>query len=95
MSSFSTLAGWWLEGYLEGLTGWSIGSPEGKLRQGADVNRQDAEDLYRKLAQDVIPMFYQRREQWMEVMRYSIALNASYFNTHRMVQEYATNAYLA
>ena len=52
-------------------------------------------DSYRKLSRDIIPMFYQRREQWIDVMRYTIALSASYFNTHRMVQEYATNAYLA
>ena len=92
--SFSTLDGWWLEGYLEGLTGWSIGSPEAGVGDPAEVNQQDAEDLYRKLQNDVVPMYYQRRQQWIDVMRYSIALNASYFNTHRMVQEYATNAYL-
>jgi glycogen phosphorylase len=93
--SFSTLDGWWLEGYLDGLTGWAIGSADGGLRQDADVNEEDADDLYRKLSRDIIPLFYQRRDQWIDVMRYAIALNASYFNTHRMVQEYATNAYLA
>ena len=93
--SFSTLDGWWLEGYLDGLTGWAIGSADGGLRQHADVNEEDADDLYRKLSRDIIPLFYQRREQWIDVMRHAIALNASYFNTHRMVQEYATNAYLA
>jgi glycogen phosphorylase len=97
--SFSTLDGWWLEGHVEGLTGWSIGSPEaGRHDAGkadaARVNKQDAEDLYRKLERDIMPMYYQRREQWVDVMRSAVALNASYFNTHRMVQEYATNAYL-
>lgn len=97
--SFSTLDGWWLEGHVEGLTGWSIGSPEaGRYDAGkadaAKVNRQDAEDLYRKLERDIMPVYYGRREQWVDIMRSAVALNASYFNTHRMVQEYATNAYL-
>lgn len=92
--SFSTLDGWWLEGYLEGLTGWAIGSHEAGQGDAAKVNKQDAEDLYRKLETALVPTFYGRREHWIDVMRYAIALNASYFNTHRMVQEYATNAYL-
>lgn len=92
--SFSTLDGWWLEGCLEGLTGWAIGSSEAGQGDAATVNKQDAEDLYRKLETALVPTFYQRREHWIDVMRYAIALNASYFNTHRMVQEYATNAYL-
>ncbi len=33
-------------------------------------------------------------ERWVDVMRHAIALNASFFNTHRMVQQYVTNAYL-
>ena len=92
--SFSTLDGWWLEGYLEGLTGWAIGATEAGQGDAAKVNEQDAEDLYRKLETALVPTFYERREHWIDVMRYAIALNASYFNTHRMVQEYATNAYL-
>ena len=92
--SFSTLDGWWLEGCLEGLTGWAIGSHEAGQGEAAKVNKQDAEDLYHKLESELVPTFYQRREHWIDVMRYAIALNASYFNTHRMVQEYATNAYL-
>ncbi|MHB1122060.1 MAG: alpha-glucan family phosphorylase [Ramlibacter sp.] len=92
--SFSTLDGWWLEGCLEGLTGWAIGSREAGQGDAAKVNKQDAEDLYRKLETELVPTFYQRREHWIDVMRYAIALNGSYFNTHRMVQEYATNAYL-
>ena len=92
--SFSTLDGWWLEGCLEGLTGWSIGSPEAGEADAAKADRADADDLYRKLEGELLPTYYQRREHWIDMMRHAIALNASYFNTHRMVQEYATNAYL-
>lgn len=39
-------------------------------------------------------MYYQSRDRWIDVMRHAIALNASFFNTHRMVQQYAANAYV-
>ena len=92
--SFSILDGWWVEGHIEGITGWSIG-PREAAEPGSDYNRQDAEDLYQKLNSVIAPLFYCHRKRWIEVMRHSIALNASYFNTHRMVQQYVTNAYLA
>jgi len=89
--SFSILDGWWIEGHLEGITGWSIGSQE---PEDSAANWQDAEDLYHKLQDVIVPMFYHDRNRWIEVMRHAIAVNASYFNTHRMVQQYVTNAYL-
>ncbi len=93
--SFSTLDGWWVEGHIEGLTGWSIGSRETGSSAHGSASQKDADDLYQKLKDLIIPMFYKDREQWIEVMRHSIALNASFFNTHRMVQQYVTNAYLS
>ena len=86
--SFSTPDGWWIEGQIEGISGWSIGS------EAAATDEQDADDLYRKLKDVIIPLFYRNREKWIDIMRHSIALNASFFNTHRMVQQYVTNAYL-
>mgnify|MGYP002776987803 CR=1 FL=1 len=94
--SFSILDGWWIEGHIEGVTGWSIGSqePECCASKSEFPNGQDAEDLYRKLQNVIVPMFYRERDRWIDVMRQAIALNASFFNTHRMVQQYVTNAYL-
>lgn len=92
--SFSTLDGWWIEGHLEGLAGWSIGSREAARPASDSVDREDAEDLYEKLRYVILPLFYRNREQWINVMRHAIALNASYFNTHRMVQQYITNVYM-
>jgi hypothetical protein len=79
--SLSTLDGWWAEGHVEGVTGWSIGPADASPDRDADA--ADAEDLYRK-----------NRDGWVGVMRHAIALNASFFNTHRMVQQYAANAYV-
>ena len=93
--SFSTLDGWWIEGCLEGQTGWAIGGQEAGTANGDSVNRRDAEDLYQKLENVIAPLFYQQRQRWLDVMRQAIALNASYFNTHRMAQQYVTNAYLS
>ena len=38
-------------------------------------------------------MFYQRPDDYAAIMRNSIALNGSFFNTQRMVLQYLTNAY--
>ena len=93
--SFSTLDGWWVEGHVEGITGWSIGPEFGKNGwDNGTANARDAAELYEKLENVILPLFYQNRAGWIDVMRRAIAVNASFFNTHRMVQQYATNAYL-
>ncbi|MFC1741918.1 alpha-glucan family phosphorylase, partial [Nanoarchaeota archaeon] len=84
----STLDGWWIEGCLEGMTGWSIGG------QGADSDETaDANDFYTKLEKEVVPLYYHDRQAWVRIMKNAIAFNASYFNTHRMVKEYVIHAY--
>ncbi|MDP2943681.1 MAG: alpha-glucan family phosphorylase [Candidatus Omnitrophota bacterium] len=85
--SLSVLDGWWIEGCIEGITGWSIGL------KAVNDDQQDAEDLYRKL-EEIISIFYKDRDSWIQVMRSTISFNASFFNTHRMVQQYGLNAYL-
>ena len=87
--SLSVLDGWWVEGCIEGITGWAIGSPEDPAQ-----GEEDGSALYRKLEETVIPLFYRERDRWILLMRQVIALNASYYNSHRMVQQYVTNAYL-
>ena len=92
--SFSILDGWWIEGHIEGVTGWSIGpGPQDLHRQDA-ANEQDARELYHKLRTVIAPMFYRDRDRWIDIMRQAIAFNASFFNTHRMIQQYAANAYV-
>ncbi|MBE3091581.1 MAG: alpha-glucan family phosphorylase [Candidatus Atribacteria bacterium] len=88
--SLSILDGWWIEGCIEGFTGWSIGS-------APDIESSDQEDaasLYDKLQNVVIPIYYKNRGKWVNIMRHCIAINASFFNTHRMVLQYVLNAYL-
>ncbi len=86
--SFSVLDGWWVEGHVEGVTGWSIGAPDAE----GDPAR-DAVDLYIKLERVILPLFYGLPFAYAEVMRSAIALNGSFFNTQRMVWQYVHNAY--
>lgn len=99
--SLSTPDGWWIEGCIEGTTGWSIGADEhvttlDEARLGDDAHRRaDAGHLYDRLEHDILPLYRDDPAGWRAVMRNAIAVNGSYFNTHRMVMEYATRAYLA
>jgi len=92
--NLSVLDGWWIEGHIEGVTGWSIGPDTINHTNPEEMAHEDTKDLYQKLKNVIVPMFYQDRERWIDMMRQSIALNASFFNTHRMVQQYAANAYM-
>jgi starch phosphorylase len=94
--NFSVLDGWWIEGHIEGYTGWAIGpapSDELDFFPGAR-DAQDAEDLYQKLENVVIPMYYEKRGTWIRMMQNAIGKNAYYFNSHRMMLRYVTEAYI-
>jgi starch phosphorylase len=85
--SFSVLDGWWIEGHIEGVTGWAIDG------QGIDRSA-DAAVLYDKLERVILPLFYRDRDRYIEVMRQAIALNGSFFTSQRMLQEYTLKAYV-
>jgi starch phosphorylase len=82
--SLSILDGWWIEGCIEGVTGWAI-------EDGAN-DQEEAHSLYTKLESSVVPL-YADPKRWAQMMRTTIAYNGSYFNTSRMVKQYARNAY--
>ncbi len=88
---FGTLDGWWLEGCIENITGWSVG-PE-KTEDEESDDKIDQHDLYDKLENWILPKFYSDRDNWIRTMRSCIAINASFFNTNRMIQQYVLNAY--
>jgi starch phosphorylase len=98
--SLSVLDGWWIEGCIEGITGWSVGCSPDQYEFDPDqtdfteIDNQDAASLYDKLEYNVFPIYYQHRDEFIKIMQSAIALNGSFFNTHRMVQQYALNAYL-
>ena len=93
--NFSVLDGWWIEGHIEGFTGWSIGkqSPEVATPEAGDA--EDAKDLYTKLENLIIPKYYDSDKRgWSRMMKSAISKNAYYFNSHRMMRRYVTEAYI-
>jgi starch phosphorylase len=90
--SLSVLDGWWWEGHIEGVTGWAVGPRDREaLRDRTDDD--DAADIYRLLETEILPR-HRDPERWAELMRHTIALNASFFNAERMLLEYTHRAYL-
>ena len=83
--SLSILDGWWIEGCIEGVTGWAIDD-------GAS-DADEASSLYAKLEKSVVPLYLDSPEKWARLMRTTLAFNGSYFNTNRMVKQYNRNAY--
>jgi starch phosphorylase len=83
--SLSILDGWWIEGCIEGFTGWAI-------EDGAN-DAEEAHSLYTKLETAVVPLYRDAQAGWVRLMRTTLAYNGSYFNTNRMVKQYVRNAY--
>ena len=92
--NFSILDGWWIEGHIEGVTGWSIGPPATETSVTENHGAEDVEDLYNKLEKVIIPLYYVDRPGWIRVMKNAIGKNAYYFNTHVMMRRYVTEAYI-
>ena len=92
--NFSVLDGWWIEGHIEGFTGWSIGPSPTETNLVDNIDTRDADDLYNKLQTIIIPMYYSDRHTWVRMMQNAIGKNAYYFNTHRMMRRYVTEAYI-
>ena len=87
--NFSVLDGWWLEGCEEGVTGWAIG------KDGSDPSAAaHAEELYTKLENVVLPLYYDNRARWLWMMQQAITKIGAVFNSARMMRRYATEAYI-
>jgi glycogen phosphorylase len=84
----SVLDGWWVEGCIEGVTGWAIGNDH------ESANGEDAESLYHKLEDTVLPLWHGDRPKWIALMKSVISKNGAMFTSHRMLRRYAIEAYL-
>jgi starch phosphorylase len=84
----SVLDGWWVEGCIEGVTGWAIGDEQETANDG------DAGALFSKLEAVVLPLWHGDRARWIAVMKGAISKNACFFNSNRMLRCYAIEAYL-
>ncbi|WP_455221494.1 alpha-glucan family phosphorylase [Kaarinaea lacus] len=90
--SISILDGWWIEGCIEGVTGWAIDNSTESEHQ-IDIDTRDANYLYQKLEKIIMPLYYNNKDGYIEVMRQAVSYNASYFNTERMLSQYVSKAY--
>ncbi|MGE3556339.1 MAG: alpha-glucan family phosphorylase [Candidatus Obscuribacterales bacterium] len=91
--SMSILDGWWIEGCLEGVTGWAIGGEQKELQLDRALDSEDSNALLDKLSQQILPLFYNNTDCYVNIMTNCIAINGSYFNTQRMLQQYVLKAY--
>lgn len=87
--NLSVLDGWWMEGCIEGVTGWAVGQ-----LSTVEANGEDGRALYSVLEDAVLPLYHRDRAGWLRVMQGAITKNACYFNSHRMMRRYATAAYI-
>ncbi|MBI2866893.1 MAG: alpha-glucan family phosphorylase [Chloroflexi bacterium] len=87
--SLSIRDGWWVEGHVEGVTGWAIDEDS----EAQSNYAKEAASLYDRLERVILPMYHQRPDAYAEVMRSAIALNGSYFNAQRMLMQYLKNSY--
>jgi glycogen phosphorylase len=83
--SLSVLDGWWIEGCNEGVTGWAISDHDGE--------NDEANSLYERLEQVILPLYYGQPDAWRRIMQSTIAINGPYFNTQRMLKQYVLKAY--
>ncbi len=92
--NFSVLDGWWMEGCIEGVTGWAIGPHPRELFIERERRELELQDLYSKLEYLILPTFYRQKDAWITLMKNSIAKIAYYFQTQWVVRRYITEAYL-
>ena len=89
---FSTIDGWWEEGY-EGNNGWAI-TPD----VDDDAGDRTADRLYTLLETEVVPRFYERDHndlprRWIQTMKHAIRVAGQQFTARRMVEQYARGYY--
>jgi starch phosphorylase len=85
--------GWWLEACVEGVNGWGIGRKPDLTDLSESRDGEDERDLYSKLSDKVVPLYYGNPAKWMEMAKESIATAGSLFNSYRMVEDYMTKVY--
>lgn len=94
--NFSVLDGWWAEGYKPG-AGWAL-QEERTYQDQSIQDILDAETIYTKLEQEIIPCFYAKNEQgfspkWVSYIKNTIARIAPYFTMKRMIEDYYNRFY--
>ena len=95
--NLSIADGWWSEAY-NGKNGWIVPPADPEL-SAEERDERDAAALYRLLADEIVPLFYERDADgvphgWLQVMKETLTSIPHYFSTWRMVKEYVEKLYL-
>jgi starch phosphorylase len=95
--NLSVRDGWWDEAYQPGI-GWAVSNQFG-IKDLAERDAAEAEQLYQILEQEVIPEFYRRDKQglpihWINRIRESMARLTPVYSSNRSVRQYTTEYYL-
>ncbi len=91
--NFSVLDGWWIEGWVEGVTGWAIGPHPREAVPPEERKEMEVNDLYDKLEYIIVPKYYYERDEWIRTMKNSMEKIPFFFNSHRMMRRYVVEAY--
>ncbi len=87
--NFSVLDGWWPEGCEHGVNGWQIGDGY----EGMGQEESDLDSLYRVFFGEIMPLYYENRDKWVDMMRKSIEMSTTRFSAARMLEEYYAKLY--
>lgn len=90
----STDDGWAVEGTFDDYNGFII-NPEGtsSIASDAELHQRDYESMMTILEDRVLPMFYEDKEAWADLMQRAIQYASLYFDSDRMAIEYYTILY--
>jgi alpha-glucan phosphorylase len=95
--NLSVLDGWWVEGYREG-AGWAL--PQKRTYQNQEYQDQlDAATIYGLLENEITPLFFNKTEgktyseEWVKVVKNSIATIAPHYTMKRQLDDYYTKFY--
>jgi starch phosphorylase len=90
----STADGWIPEFIRPGQNGFVIPALDTNLPV-YEQNKQDAQNLVNALEQQILPLYYQQPDKWLQIIKTSMQEVIPYFNSDRMAREYYDKLYKA
>lgn len=90
----STFDGWTVEGTFNGINGYTIEYPElDDEMPWEERHWKDHECMMNIIENEIIPTYYDNKQEWARMMRQAIRTSEAYFNSDRMVIEYYNRLY--
>ena len=94
--NLSVLDGWWVEGYRKN-AGWALPQERTYQNQGYQ-DSLDAATIYSLLEHEIVPLYYAKNkkgysENWIKVIKNSIATIAPHYTMKRQLDDYYTKFY--